>query len=565
LCLVVVVFVSGCVCLRVLLCDMCDEVFSLPGDGWINCLMLSRRQRIDGSPKAVQSSHFLSICTCVACILLGQLAIKYSHCYMAPEMSLGLGSDITADVYSFGVVLWELTSLQKPVEQFKTKKFRKANRVNYSFRPSVTCIPSPGLRKLIKDCWAFRSTDRPDFRHILRVLEVVPMEVYDRAGSSGSIMSDDSDHTSQDHRAMTASAHFNTKISSKELGMDGNDGSNNEEFNMSAKSDTAFGVSYMTGSPVARASSHARFGTSTTNDKWNKKKMKKKSRSGSFDIQDLVEPRDKDSSSAVLKSGDGDEVVPLDGTAQPTNSLRSSSGDAGGGGLFKKPRDMFRTWSLSSGRSEQGDESDSGEPKERRKSGVFTRGVFRTFSSSSSKDDGPGKKKRPMRRHSRQKSKDAAELSTGQNEYVLQNDGNGEDTKVAASKSVSDKATTPMYQLTHPTAASLSPKTSTKTSVAALASNPMSKAKGLERQLEDTTDAIVSLQAEKNVLAARIESIDASLISLTQKNQQEKKKDFFDALTEEREMLALRLEKVEEDISDKAVKLLDIQDDMESA
>jgi hypothetical protein len=225
---------------------------------------------------------------------------------MAPEMSLGLGWDITADVYSFGVVLWELTSLQKPVEQFKRKKFRKANRVNYSFRPSVTCIPSPGLRKLITDCWAFRSTDRPDFRHILRVLEVVPMEIYDRACSSGSIMSDDSDHTSQDHGAMTTSAHFNTKVSSNELGMDGHDGSNNEEFNMSAKSDTAFGVSYMTrSSPAARTSSHARFGTATTNDKWNKKKMKKKGRSGSLDVQNLVERRGKDSSSVVLKSGDG--------------------------------------------------------------------------------------------------------------------------------------------------------------------------------------------------------------------------------------------------------------------
>ena len=99
-----------------------------------------------------------------------------SHCYMAPEMALGLGSDIKADVYSFGVVLWELASLQKPYEQFKMKKGICRSRLNYSFRPSVTSIPSPILQKLIQECWAFRSSDRPSFRKILQILKYIPNE-----------------------------------------------------------------------------------------------------------------------------------------------------------------------------------------------------------------------------------------------------------------------------------------------------------------------------------------------------------------------------------------------------
>ena len=133
--------------------------------------------------------------------------------YMAPEMALGLGSDITADVYSFGVVLWELSSLQKPTEQFKMKKGFRRNRLNYSFRPSVTNIPSRALRKLIQECWSFRSSDRPEFRHILQVLEmVIPMEVYDRAVSHDSISSETDE--------LYSSAHFPDKVSNKEWGLD---------------------------------------------------------------------------------------------------------------------------------------------------------------------------------------------------------------------------------------------------------------------------------------------------------------------------------------------------------
>ena len=132
---------------------------------------------------------------------------------MAPEMALGLGSDITADVYSFGVVLWELSSLQKPTEQFKMKKGFRRNRLNYSFRPSVTNIPSRALRKLIQECWSFRSADRPEFRHILHVLEmVIPMEVYDRAVSHDSISSETEE--------LYSSAHFPDKVSNKEWGLD---------------------------------------------------------------------------------------------------------------------------------------------------------------------------------------------------------------------------------------------------------------------------------------------------------------------------------------------------------
>jgi hypothetical protein len=103
-----------------------------------------------------------------------------SHCYMAPEMALGLGFDVTADVYSFGVVLWELSSLQKPYEQFKMKRGLRRNRLKYSFRPSLASIPCISLQKLITECWSFRPSDRPDFRQILTILEAVSFDLLGR-------------------------------------------------------------------------------------------------------------------------------------------------------------------------------------------------------------------------------------------------------------------------------------------------------------------------------------------------------------------------------------------------
>jgi hypothetical protein len=99
---------------------------------------------------------------------------------MAPEMALGLGFDVTADVYSFGVVLWELSSLQKPYEQFKMRRGFRRNRLRYSFRPSLASIPCLSLQKLITECWSFRPSDRPDFRQILTILEAVSLDLLGR-------------------------------------------------------------------------------------------------------------------------------------------------------------------------------------------------------------------------------------------------------------------------------------------------------------------------------------------------------------------------------------------------
>ena len=152
-------------------------------------------------------------------------------------MALGLGSDIKADVYSFGVVLWEVASLQKPTEQFKMKKGLCKGRLNYSFRPSVASIPSPALQTLISECWAFRSTDRPDFKKILKVLKVIPMEVSDRPISP---MLASNVHASSER---TGSDRALEKVSNKGLGIDHDERSEN-----STRSDSKLiGVTYTAG------------------------------------------------------------------------------------------------------------------------------------------------------------------------------------------------------------------------------------------------------------------------------------------------------------------------------
>ena len=157
-------------------------------------------------------------------------------------MALGLGSDRNSDVYSFGVVLWEVASLQKPKEQFKMKKGLCQGRLNYSFRPSVASIPSPALQTLINECWAFRSSDRPNFKKILNILKVIPMEIADRPIAPASTLN------APVGVGRAGSDRALEKISNKELGIDRDEGPAN-----STRSDSrVIGVTYTAGPLVNR-------------------------------------------------------------------------------------------------------------------------------------------------------------------------------------------------------------------------------------------------------------------------------------------------------------------------
>jgi serine/threonine protein kinase len=92
--------------------------------------------------------------------------------YMAPETGLQQGTCLASDVYSFGILLWELCTLKKPFDHFKSPDELKRRVFREHYRPSVSSIPSPALRRLITECWDFRPEKRPDFSRIVKTLKL---------------------------------------------------------------------------------------------------------------------------------------------------------------------------------------------------------------------------------------------------------------------------------------------------------------------------------------------------------------------------------------------------------
>jgi serine/threonine protein kinase len=122
--------------------------------------------------------------------------------YMAPETMMCRPSGFQSDVYSFGVVLWELSTLQRPYNDWfcglkggggkpsflsrrRRRRRRRANNNNNNnksfsetvvlggWRHSVGDIPCKVTRRLIQDCWDPNPDARPSFSRIWLLLKDV--------------------------------------------------------------------------------------------------------------------------------------------------------------------------------------------------------------------------------------------------------------------------------------------------------------------------------------------------------------------------------------------------------
>ena len=85
----------------------------------------------------------------------------------------------SVDVYAFGILLWELCSLDKPFKGYDHKK-HMANVVHGGERPKLdTTLWPTNLQNLMKHCWSADPKQRPSFKAIKGILEVVLFELSD--------------------------------------------------------------------------------------------------------------------------------------------------------------------------------------------------------------------------------------------------------------------------------------------------------------------------------------------------------------------------------------------------
>lgn len=90
--------------------------------------------------------------------------------YMAPEVALCEPYDQRVDSYSFGILFWQICSLTTPFLGFSTK-MHSDRVVRAGFRPRADSTWPLAWVMLMKECWAQDIFQRPDFEHVVNVLD----------------------------------------------------------------------------------------------------------------------------------------------------------------------------------------------------------------------------------------------------------------------------------------------------------------------------------------------------------------------------------------------------------
>ncbi|KAL9456062.1 hypothetical protein AB3S75_005309 [Citrus x aurantiifolia] len=90
--------------------------------------------------------------------------------WMAPEMIKHKSYGRKVDVYSFGLILWEMVAGTIPYEEMNPIQAAFAV-VNKNLRPAIPGDCPPAMAALIEQCWSLQPDKRPEFWHIVKVLE----------------------------------------------------------------------------------------------------------------------------------------------------------------------------------------------------------------------------------------------------------------------------------------------------------------------------------------------------------------------------------------------------------
>jgi hypothetical protein len=88
---------------------------------------------------------------------------------MAPEVALGEPYGPKVDSYSFGVLFWQIASLTTPYLGYSTK-MHSERVIRGGERPKIDNTWPNTWAQLMKDCWSSQVSERPEFDHVVVIL-----------------------------------------------------------------------------------------------------------------------------------------------------------------------------------------------------------------------------------------------------------------------------------------------------------------------------------------------------------------------------------------------------------
>jgi len=89
---------------------------------------------------------------------------------MAPEVALGKAYDKSVDVYSFGIIIWQVLKGKMPFKDMGRKAYME-KVVLGGIRPQCEEQWPTEFSTLLRQCWHEDRACRPDFDHIIEVLD----------------------------------------------------------------------------------------------------------------------------------------------------------------------------------------------------------------------------------------------------------------------------------------------------------------------------------------------------------------------------------------------------------
>lgn len=123
--------------------------------------------------------------------------------WMAPEVIAHQRYSTRADVYSFGLMLWEAAAGEVPFRELQGMQAAFAVWSRGARPPMPTDTP-PRLAALIRRCWAALPAQRPEFREIVRELEVLVEEM--EGGGGGAVVEEQAVGAAAERKAVVATA-----------------------------------------------------------------------------------------------------------------------------------------------------------------------------------------------------------------------------------------------------------------------------------------------------------------------------------------------------------------------
>ena len=102
-----------------------------------------------------------------------------SPMWTAPEVLKGEARDEKADTYSYAMLMYEILTRQLPYSGFAAAQVVMGVITNLLARPELPADAQhypEALGVLMRQCWAFKAAERPDFAQVLDALEKVAAE-----------------------------------------------------------------------------------------------------------------------------------------------------------------------------------------------------------------------------------------------------------------------------------------------------------------------------------------------------------------------------------------------------